>query len=237
MIRSVLFLLSSATALVGGTSAHGAPAPGPPPITYELMINGESFLVQANRQMRLQSKQKPGVTYNVAIRVAPTQALSLNTLQFQYDRGFQVEDSRRPNRRSAKLQHELGFSMLITDLGEPLDEKDRDKALQILTEPVLKSVRDRAGKDEKVTVSKLDAHQFEGAEGRGVRIRYRDQQDIDQSTLVFIMVGKTFAASCIVQFLDSDEEDVVPLLKKTFDSIRAIEGAGQPKAKPTPKAK
>lgn len=237
MVRTILSLLAAAAALAGGTTAWGAPAPGPPPTTYELIINGESFLVQANRRVKLQSKEKPGVAYEVAIRVAPVQRLKLNTLQFQYDRGSKVEDNRQRHRRSVKLHHELGFSMLITDLGEPLDEKNRDKALEILTQPVLQSFRALGIKDENMTVAKLGGHQFEGAEGRGVRIRYRDPEGIDHSTLVFIMVGKTFTGSCIVQFLDADEDDAIPLIKKTFDSIRAVEGTASPKAKPTPKGK
>lgn len=233
MVRTFPFLLMAIVPLADMGAAWGAPRPGPPPVTYELMINGESFFVQANHQVKLQSKQKPGVTYDVAIRVAPVQRLTLNTIQLDYDRHTRVEDNRQRQRRTVVLHHELGFTMLITDLGAPLDEQSRDKALELLSQPMLQSLRDRGIKD--ATVGNLGVHQFEGGEGRGLRIRYRDSQGIAESTLVYIMVGKSFTASCIVQLLDADGDDVLPLIKKTFDSIRAIERSAPPKAKPAPK--
>ena len=103
MLRTILSVLLATLPLTGSRTTWGAPRPGPPPTTYELMINGESFLVEANRQIKLQSKDKPGVSYQVAIRVAPVQRLKLNTLRFQYDQRFEVEDSRQPQRRSVNI--------------------------------------------------------------------------------------------------------------------------------------
>ena len=91
------------------------------------MINGEIFLIEANRLHKLSSKQKPGVAYEVALRVAPTQQLKLNSVQFEYDRLGTVEDDRGPLRRTVRLTHELGFSMLITELGGPLKPEDQDE--------------------------------------------------------------------------------------------------------------
>ena len=56
--------------------ATGAPQPTPP-VTYEVQINGESFPVEANRAVKVDSQEKPGVGYNVAVRVAPTQQVRL----------------------------------------------------------------------------------------------------------------------------------------------------------------
>ena len=235
MVRSIPVILCPAIfALAGGSAVWAQPRPGPPPVTYELMIDGESFLVEANRIVKLYSKEKPGVSYRVAIRVAAVQRLKLNNLQFECDQRSQVEDSRRPQRRSMKLRHELGFSVLVTDLGEPLDKANRDKALDLLTQSIVKTLRQGNPNAREVTATRLPNHQFEGAEGRGMRIRRRDPEGIDHSTLVYLLVGKTFTASCLVEFLDADGDDVLPLVRKTLDSIRPLDPKPSDPAKPSP---
>ena len=94
-------------------AAWAGPASTAPPVTYEVQINGESFPVEANRVVKVESKQKPGVSYNVAVRVAPTQQVRLNTIQFEYELPAKVEDSGKRENRSARLTHELGFSILL----------------------------------------------------------------------------------------------------------------------------
>ena len=64
-----------------------------PPSTYEVQINGENFLVEANRQVKLESRAKPGVSYTVAIRLARRSACRLNTIQFEYDLPAKVKST------------------------------------------------------------------------------------------------------------------------------------------------
>ncbi len=103
-----------------------------PPTTYELIINGESFLVQTNRLTKLESSKRPGTSYNVALRIAPTQRITLDAVRFDYDRSARVEDNRKHGQRTVRLTHELGFTMLITELGVPLEGPDLDEALKML---------------------------------------------------------------------------------------------------------
>ncbi len=223
MLRIILPALV-AVAIPTAGPASGAEAPvAVPPRTYELQIDGESFLIEANRAMKLTSKQKPGVTYQVAIRVAPLQRLRLDNLQLEYDLQSQVELTGRPKQQSVKLQHQLGFTMLINDLGPPIDEDNRDNVLKILAESAVETYRESGAKRGEIRVSRLVSHQFGGAEGRGVRIDYPDSQGIEHSALVYLLVGKTFSASCIAQFLDADGKDTLPLVRKTMDSVRGLE--------------
>jgi hypothetical protein len=212
-----------APALVFAQVALAAPPANPPPITYEVIVNGESFLVDANRVARLESKTKPGVIYEVAVRVSPVQRLKLSTLQFQYDQGTKVEDNRQSQRRSVKLEHELGFTLLITDLGKTIEAESRDKALEILTQSVMNTFRTLGVKEEGTKVERLRDYQFTGAEGRGVRIQHHDAEGIAHTTLVYLLVGKTFTGTCIAQYLDGDSKDVLPLVRKVLDSIQGVE--------------
>ena len=63
-----------------------------------------------------------------------------------------------------------------------------------------------------------------GLSARGVTIRYRDAKDIGHVYLLYVLTGPKFAATCVAEYLDSDSEDVLPLVKKTLNSVRAIPG-------------
>ncbi len=221
MVRYLAFWLPMAAVLPPGGIVWGQPTPGSPPLRYELMINGESFLVEANRLHKLPSKQKPGVTYEVALRVAPTQHMKLNSVRFEYDWLSKVEDNRQRVRRCVRLSHELGFTMLITELGKPLEPKARDETLSTLATLVGKTFAKT--QVEKLQQGKPHTRKFGGATGRGVMIRYRDRQDLGHTCLVYVLVGPKFAVSCVVEYLDADGEDVLPLVKKTLDSFRALD--------------
>jgi hypothetical protein len=208
-----MFVALAAAALAG------APQPAEQlPLWYELMINGESFLVEANRAVKLESREKPGVSYEIALRVAPSQRLKLANVQFEYDRLSKVEQSGGKQQPSARLTHELGFTMLITDLGQSLEPKAQDETLRLLTESVTATYK-------KMNVAKLQVAQphdrkFDGASGRGAVVYYRDAQDVGHTCLIYVLGGAKFAVSCLAEYLDNDAEDALPLIKKTLDSCR-----------------
>jgi len=220
MLRPTISCLTVAVCFVAAVSALAQPGDEVRPSVYELLINGESFQLQANRLVKLQSKKKPGVSYDVALRVAPTQRLRLNTVQFDYDWLAKVEDDRQKQQRTARLSHELGFSVLITDFGTPLDSKSRDEALKILTDSVTESYRQLKVTD--LAVDKPHQRKFGEADGRGVVFRYRDEQQFGHTCLVYVITGPKFAVSCVVQYLDDDFEDVRSLLLKTLNSFRPL---------------
>jgi len=82
MFRWMSVCLVLSAAIGSWTSARAETAREYPPSLYELLIGGESFQVEANRVVKLQSKTHPGVSYEVALRVAPTQRVKLRSIQF-----------------------------------------------------------------------------------------------------------------------------------------------------------
>jgi len=219
MVRAIKLLLPLLAVLLVAAASR-AQSSESHPITYELIINGETFLIQANRAQRLESREKPGVNYDVALRIAPTQRMKLDTVEFDYDRFFRVEDDRDARQRTARLSHELGFSLLITDLGAPLESRQQEETLNILTRSVTGMFRrmEVVGLD----VSKPHTRKFGQATALGLIVRYRDDKDRGHVCLLYVICGPKFAATCVAQYLDDDSEDALPLIKKTLDSFRAL---------------
>lgn len=210
-------LLLFSLAMLGGLAALAADS-RPEPVLYELLINGESFTVELNQSIKLASKKQPGVTYDVALRVSPMQRLDLNHVRLDYDRQCEIADDHGKNVRTATLKHELGFTIAISDVGGELKQADRNQVLQTLQESMEKSFRD--GKAENIKVAPKHARKFQHAEAEGLTIQYYDAEGHAQSCLLYVLHGKGFTASAIVQFADADHEDVLPLVKKTLDSIQ-----------------
>jgi hypothetical protein len=219
MFRSIAAMLLATAMLAPGLSSRMEPAAAPS--TYEVQINGESFLVEANRQVKLESKAKPGVSYTIAIRVAPTQRVRLNTVQFEYDLPAKLESDNRRETPSARLSHELGFSVMLCDLGRPLDSKAQEKALDILAKSVMATLRD--AKVGGLTISEPHERKFDGSPARGETIRYRDAKGLEHVYLVYVFSGPNHAATCVAEYIDHDSDDVLPLIKRTLDSVRPID--------------
>ncbi|MHC4401946.1 MAG: hypothetical protein ACYTG0_19925 [Planctomycetota bacterium] len=220
MLRFLLCLWSF-TAATSELCAQGDAGTGSPPLVYDLVINGESFRVEANRFVKLESLEKPGTTYEVALRIALEQPLRLNTLQLVYDWPARVEDDRGQSRRTVRIRHELGFAMLITDLGGAVKAGSEQTLLEALWESTVRVLK--AADATETTVSEPAKQQFGGAIGYGVVIRYRDKRGSRQTSLVYLMTAPGFAASCVAQYFDANQEAVLPRVNKTLNSIRAIE--------------
>jgi len=220
IMRHVHVLALVLVLLFIGSTAGADPGADPLPTLYELMINGESFLVEANRPVKLESREKPGQTYEVAVRVAPMQRLRLANFQFDYDRQSKLQDDTRTPRRTVRISHELGFTMLINDLGGVLETEAQTEALDVLKDSVVATFQEIGAK--KVDIAKPHSRNFANAAARGIVVRYRSKEDFGHTCLIYVLTGKTFTGSCIVQYLDNDKDDVLPLVKRTLDSFRAV---------------
>ena len=55
-------------------------------------------------------------------------------------------------------------------------------------------------------------------------MRYTDARGYKHTCLLYVFSGETFAATCVVQYLDKDADggDLLPLVRKTLDSIRGL---------------
>jgi hypothetical protein len=190
------------------------------PTIYELMINGESFLVEGNRAKKLESKQKPGIVYNVALRIAPTQRHKMGHVQFEYDWLCKVADVRKTPRHSVRLRHELGVSMLITELGGALQPKVRDEVLKIQVDSVAEGLAELKVKNLKI--GKPFSNKSKNNSRLGVVISYNDEEGVAHTCIVCVLVGPDFTVSSVIEYLDDNSKDVIPLVKKTLDSLSSI---------------
>lgn len=218
MPRATRFLLLLAGVLAPESLAGEDAGSAAPPLTYELVINGESFLVEADQLVKLKSREKPGVTYEVALRIALQQRVRLTTFRFVYDWPAKVSETRRPY-RMVRIQHELGYTMLIADLGRALDSARQDETLKVVRESTVEGLQ-RAGMKE-ITVTELPRHEFAGSVGRGVTVHCRDDKGFGHTSLVYVIGGESFAGYCVVEYLDADQANVLPRVQKTLDSVQA----------------
>jgi hypothetical protein len=219
MLRTAAIRLLITMALTTGPEVWAQSTAAVPASTYEVQINGESFEIEANRVVKLESKEKPGVSYQVAVRVAPTQRIRLSNAEFEYELPAKVEDDGKRGSRSIRLTHELGFSLLLSDLGPSLEPEAQKETLKMLVE----SVTSALGEEKAAAIDVSEPHErtFAGSAARGITIRYRDAKDFGHVCLLYVLTDPNFAVSCVVEYLDNDGEDVLPLVKKTLDSVRA----------------
>lgn len=165
MLRAAAIGCLISTILATLPMSWASPASTAPPVTYEVQINGETFRVEANRVMKVESKKTPGVAYNVAVRVAPIQRVRLNTVQFEYELPAKVEDNGKRENRSARLTHELGFSILFNDLGTPLEPQAVEGTLKLLVDSVTAELREEKAVGIEVSVPRQ--HKFDGSDAGG----------------------------------------------------------------------
>jgi hypothetical protein len=90
---------------------------------------------------------------------------------------------------------------------------------QTLQKSMEKSFRD--DKAEGIKVAPKHDRQFQHAAAEGVTIQYHDAQGRAHTCLIYVLAGKGFTASALVQFADADHEEVLPLIKKTLDNVQA----------------
>ncbi|MEI8372821.1 MAG: hypothetical protein WCJ35_08310 [Planctomycetota bacterium] len=198
------------------------PSPDAPPVTYEVQIDGESFQVEGSqRPIKVESKRKKGTTYTLALRVAMTQPLRLNSVQMEYGMWAKVTDNKRKELRIAQIDHELGFSFTIMDLGNVLDAEQQDKLLKTLAEDAVKRFTDRKATDLKPTIPKVQ--KFGPSDGRWLKINYNDSEAVARTCMIFVLSGKKYTVSAVAEFRDQDKEDVGSWVMSALGSIRPLE--------------
>jgi hypothetical protein len=227
MTRLAWFALSLAFSLLPPAVLQAQPNASPP-VMYDIRINGETFRVEGNRLVKVESKKQPGTSYEIAVRMSLSQPIRLDTIQLDYDLPAKVSYLRiKPTDKAAlplrgvEINHEMGFTVVITDLGGPLDEKGRAEALKILRESTSESIG--KGPEAKLTVGEPYDRTFNGAACRGVTLNYQDAKEEGHTCLAYVLTGPKFAATCVVQYPDANEEVVLPVIRKILDSVRVAE--------------
>ena len=213
--------LLAAAVVVGSRRAAAQPGPNDPPVNYEVQIDGESFQVEGNqRPVKVQSKLKPGTTYTLAVRVAMTQPLRLNSVQMDYGMWAKVNDDRGKDLRVAKIVHDLGFSLEVTDLNQALDAAHRDELLKTLVDSAVKGFRER--KFTGVDQTEPKTQKFGQSDGKWSKIHYTDLAGVARSWMVFVLWGEGYTVSAIAEFRDQDKDEVGPWVMNILASIRPV---------------
>ena len=216
MIRNLIVCLSVAVmfSFFAEVSAKAEP------LAYEIMINGESFLIHSNKSQKLESKLNPGVVYNVAIRISPTQQYKMNQIRFNYDWLSRITDDSKPRRRTVRMSHELGFTMLITELGGSLKPEAQAEVLKAQSNSIVETLGEMKVKELKA--GKPLSKKSEGSNMQRVVIRYKDDKGVAHTCVVCVLSKSDFAASIVVEYLDANSTDVLPLIKDTLNSLDSI---------------
>ncbi len=215
-----VFLAVAVVAISRPASAQ--PGVGDPPVTYEVQIDGESFQVEGSqRPIKVESKLKKGTTYTLAVRVAMTQALRLNSVQMEYGMWAKVVDNKDKDLRVVQIIHDLGFSLAITDLGRALDVKHQDDLLKTLADDAEKRFTNRKATDLTRT-EPTKAQKFGAAERKWLKISYKDSEGVARSCMIFVITGEKFTVSAVAEFRDLDKDDVGSWVMNALGSIRPL---------------
>jgi len=202
--------------------ASAQPRPNDPQVIYEVQIDGESFQVEGSqRPIKVESKLKKGTTYTLAVRVAMTQTLRLNSVQLDYGMWAKVIDNKRKDLRVVLIEHDLGFSFKITDLGNVLNAELQDKLLKTLADDAVKRFTDRKATDLKPT--KPTAQKFGSSDGKWLRINYNDSEGVARTCMIFVLSGEKYTVAAVAEFLDQDKEDVGSWVMSALRSVRPLE--------------
>ncbi len=206
----------------GSRSASAQPSADDPPVCYEVQIDGESFQVEGGqRPVKVESKLKKGTAYTLAVRVAMSQPLRLNSVQMEYGMWAKVIDNKRKDLRTARIIHDLGFSLEITDLGQALNAKQQDDLLKTLADNAVKRFLDRKVTDLKRT--ELKAMRIGASDCKRLKINYNDNEGVARTCMIFVLSGEKYTATAVAEFRDLDEEDVRPWVMDALGSIRPLE--------------
>lgn len=190
-------------------------------MNYEVQIDGESFQVEGGqRPVKVESKLKKGMTYTLAVRVAMTQSLRLNSVQLEYGMWAKVTDNKQKEVRIAQIVHELGFSLKIADLGRALDTKQQDELLKALTEDAVKRFTDHKATGLKPTAPKLQ--NFGPSAGKWSRVSYNDSEGVARTCMIFVLSGEKYTVSAVAEYRDQDKEDVGSWVMNALGSIRPL---------------
>lgn len=216
MIRSCP-IFSAAVWLVSTVAWAQVSVPVEAPVTYELMINGESFTIEANKMVTLRSEKQPDVAYDVALRIAPIQHITVGSVGFDFDWLSRVKIESGGDQPTARLDHELGFSLIVTDLGHAISPEGLVPLLKLVTDSVVETFRERQAR--QLVIAAPHTPDLDGVEGRGVVIRYVNGEGVKHACLVYVLTGPNFTVSCVVQYLEANFEEVRDLIATTLNSF------------------
>ena len=203
-------------------SARAQPGPADAPTTYEVQIDGESFQVESGqRPVKVESKLKKGTTYTLAVRIAMTQVLRLNSVRMEYGMSAKVADDKGKDIRTALVTHNLGYSLRITDMGHVLDAAGKDKLLKKLADAAEKHYTD--AKAANLVRTEPKSQKFGSSNGKWLKFTFKNEQGQAATSMIFVLSGDNYTVAHEAEFRDQDSEEALPWMKNALLSIRPLQ--------------
>lgn len=209
--------------LVAGVCVMIAPlgAAAQAPVTYDVLINGETFSVTEGDTTRLRSAKDSTVQYVVSVRPKRLQQYTTDRHIFTYPSVFALADNFANPGRSIKLTHPEGISIVITQLSPYRSEFRRDEAMAKIVGEL--GTAFRARNPSGLRIGDPSTVKFENAAGTMSQISSRDARQVEQICDVYVLQDGTWIFSVVVQYIDRARGgEVAVFVKPLIDSFKKV---------------
>jgi hypothetical protein len=207
-------LLASA-GLIGLFAATGAggEARQPPPLVYELTIDGRTFEVKDSTPVEITVQ---GRSVETAIRIKPIQHYAIDGLEFDYDKSLALQDDFDKQGRTVNLTHGSTVSIVVTDFGPSGADGPRTTLADIAAE-MENRIKRGVCKDLRKTFAVPAS--FKRARGYTTTLTYKDEDDDEQVCRMVALDSRGRRFTVIVQYDSTEKELSESLAKITLESI------------------
>ena len=189
--------------------------------SYELTVNGTSYNIQLGEQLRI----PPVKTYKdgknrVSVQIAPTQLAAMNTLKLRYPYPSRAFDDEGKQERTIRVYHEMGYAILITDFGGPLNnpEESVPKIVEILKNTLHEELTAKL-KNPKEATTKFTDKTKNGTLVNGVIVQVKLTDDKIIESVGITLSNPDFFATMTLQLFGLPFEHVHQTIKEMLESF------------------
>lgn len=189
--------------------------------SYELTINGKSFDIQLGEQLRVPPvKALKDGNNRYSVQIAPTQLAKMNTLQLRYPYPSRAFDDEEKKERTIRVYHEMGFAILVTDFGGPLNNPETSipKIVDVLKETLREELVGGL-KNPKEASSKLEYVTKNGTRVNGVIVQVKLSDVKIVEAAAFTISNEKFFATLTLQLFGIPFEHVRGKIKDMLESF------------------
>ena len=191
--------------------------------SYELTINGKSYDIQLGEQLRTPPvKALKDGNNRYSVQIAPTQLAKMNTLQLRYPYPSRAFDDEATKERTIRVYHEMGFAILVTDFGGPLNNPETSipKIVDVLKETLREELVGDL-KNPKEASSKLEYVTKNGTRVNGVIVQVKLSDAKIVEAAAFTISNEKFFATLTLQLFGIPFEHVRGKIKDMLESFEA----------------
>lgn len=220
-MRQIQFGARGAIALVSGfiAFAHTAFAEPASHLSFELEINGVKQSVAEGETVTVQLPEATK-SAKVAVRRAAQQRYEFNSIHFLYDTSLSIDDDQDDETRTVTLIDARGFSIVISDLGEP-DSTSVEHLTKVMADDLLRIF----AKDPITAVKSTapTAHAAAKISGMLATIEYTDSDGDRNFSQVYVFRNKGRDFSVILNHTDENAAAAKRSLETVLSSVVAGE--------------